>query len=147
MCIFATHTFFDIMSVLTKPCIRTLLILLTISSSFGGFAQPGSPSKAPLRKEGEGPWDQLIIRGATLINGTLAPPMGPVDIVVEKNRIVSVQAVGTPGLVIDSLRRPKLKPGGKELNATGLYLMPGFADTHGHIGGTAQGANAEYVFK
>ncbi|MEJ7675990.1 MAG: hypothetical protein WKF59_25645 [Chitinophagaceae bacterium] len=33
--------------------------------------------KAPERKEGEGPWTQLIIRGVTLINGTGAPPIEP----------------------------------------------------------------------
>ena len=32
----------------------------------------------------EGPFEQLIIRGATLINGNGAPPIGPVDVVVEK---------------------------------------------------------------
>src|SRR5687767_3346560 len=130
-----------------KTSLRSALLFFCLLTYFFSYTQSSLPLKAPARKEGDGPWDQLIIRGVTLINGTLAPPMGPVDIVVEKNRIVSVQVVGTPGLAIDSLRRPKLKPGGKELNATGLYLMPGFADTHGHIGGTAQGANAEYVFK
>jgi Amidohydrolase family len=28
-----------------------------------------------------------------------------------------------------------------------MYLMPGFVDLHGHIGGREQGAGAEYVFK
>ena len=32
----------------------------------------------------EGPFEQLIIRGVTLINGNGAPPIGPVDVVVEK---------------------------------------------------------------
>jgi len=45
--------------------------------------------KAPNRSEGEGLWDQLIIRGVTLVNGTLAPLVGSVDIVVEYNRTVS----------------------------------------------------------
>ena len=40
--------------------------------------------KAPEVKDGDGPWPQLIIRGVTLINSTGAPPVGPVDIVVEK---------------------------------------------------------------
>jgi len=104
-------------------------------------------AKAPERKEGEGPWPQLIIRGVTLINGTGSPPIGPVDIVIEKNRIVQVAQVGSPGMPIDSKSRPALKPGGHELNAEGMYALPGFIDMHGHIGGTAQGANAEYVFK
>ena len=32
-------------------------------------------------------YDQLILRGATLINSTGAPPIGPVDIVIENNII------------------------------------------------------------
>src|ERR1700710_1479090 len=93
--------------------------------------------KAPDRKEGEGPWSQLIIRGVTLINGTGAPAVGPVDIVVEKNRIVNIVNVGSPGRKIDEKNRPKLKEGGKELNCEGMYLLPGLIDVHGHIGGEA----------
>ena len=103
--------------------------------------------KAPEVKEGDGPWSQLIIRGVTLINGTGAPPVGPVDIVVEKNRIVQVANVGNPGMPVNNDKRPKLKDGGKELNCEGMYLLPGFIDMHGHIGGTEQGTPAEYVFK
>jgi imidazolonepropionase-like amidohydrolase len=103
--------------------------------------------KAPGRIEGEGPFSQLIIRGVTLINGNGAPPTGPVDIVVEQNRIAAIGSVGYPGVPIDSADRPKLKPGGKELNCEGMYLLPGFVDLHGHIGGKSQGADAEYVFK
>ncbi|HEV7381763.1 MAG TPA: amidohydrolase, partial [Dyadobacter sp.] len=104
-------------------------------------------NKAPEVKEGDGPYNQLIIRGATLINSTLSPPIGPVDIVVEKNRIVSITTVGNTTLPIDPKRRPALKAGGKELQAEGMYLMPGFIDTHAHIGGGSKGAHAEYVFK
>ncbi|HEX8331981.1 MAG TPA: amidohydrolase family protein [Segetibacter sp.] len=104
-------------------------------------------TKAPEKKEGEGPYSQLIIRGVTLINGTGAPPFGPVDIVVENNRVVSINNVGNPGMPILASRRPKLKGDGKELNCEGMYLMPGFIDMHGHIGGSAQGTPAEYVFK
>src|SRR2546423_12640197 len=103
--------------------------------------------KAPERKEGEGPWDQLIIRGVILVDGTGAPPVGPVDIVVEKNRIKEIKIVGAPGIAIDTSKRPKLSAGGKELNCEGMYLFPGFIDMHGHIGGLAQGTPAEYVFK
>ena len=46
----------------------------------------------------EGPFDQIIIRGVTLINGNGAPPLGPVDVVVEKNVITQVKTVGYPGL-------------------------------------------------
>jgi imidazolonepropionase-like amidohydrolase len=102
--------------------------------------------KAPEVKEGDGPFPQLIIRGVMLIDGTGAPPIGPTDIVVKQNRIVNIQTVGFPGMAIDPNRRPKLEPGGKELNCEGMYLMPGFIDMHGHIGGN-QAPDAAYVFK
>ncbi len=96
---------------------------------------------------GEGPFNQLILRGAMLINGNGAPPIGPVDIVVEKNKIVNIKTVGYPGVQIDNSKRPKLKAGGKEIDCKGKYVLPGFIDMHGHIGGVAQGADSEYVFK
>lgn len=124
---------------------KKLLLLLTFHLSlFTSFSQI---QKAPEVKEGDGPYTQLIIRGVILINGTGAPPAGPVDIVIENNRIVQIQTVGSPGLPINQNRRPALKEGGKELNCEGMYAMPGFIDMHGHIGGTAQGTPAEYVFK
>lgn len=98
-------------------------------------------------KMSEGPFPQLIIRGVTLINGNGAPPRGPIDIVVENNKIVKIQVVGYPGVKIEDSKRPKLKPGGKELDCNGMYLLPGFVDMHGHIGGIAQGADYDYVFK
>jgi hypothetical protein len=94
----------------------------------------------------EGPFNQLIIRGAMLINGNGAPPLGPVDVVVEDDKIAEVRVVGYPGVEINEKRRPVLKPGGKEIDASGMYLLPGFVDMHGHIGGVAQGADWDYVF-
>lgn len=104
-------------------------------------------TKAPEVKEGDGPYTQLIIRGVMLIDGTGAPTVGPVDIVVKQNRIVNIVSLGlpVPGVSNDSWR-PKLEAGGKELNCEGMYLMPGFIDMHAHIGG-GQAPNAEYVFK
>ncbi len=85
------------------------------------------------------------MRGAVILFS--APAFGPVDIVVEKNRITDVAIVGYPGVTIIETKRPKLAPGGKELNCEGMYLLPGFIDMHGHIGGKEQGTDAEYVFK
>jgi Amidohydrolase family len=110
-------------------------------------ADEGAIPSAPPRADGEGPYPQLILRGATLIDGTGAPPIGPVDIVIEKNRIVRVAGVGNPGVPIDQENRPKLAEGGREIDVSGLYVLPGFVDMHGHIGGKAQGTPAEYVFK
>ncbi len=109
-------------------------------------AQDEKVKKAPEIKEGEGPYTQLIIRGVTLIDGTGAPPLGPVDIVVKQNRIVKIEPVGYPGVPIEDSRRPRLEAQGRELDCTGMYLLPGFIDMHGHIGGN-QAPIAEYVFK
>jgi hypothetical protein len=109
-------------------------------------AKDKSIPPAPPRAEGEGPFARLILRGATLIDGTGAPPIGPVDIVVEKNRIERVESVGQPG-GIDPEKRPKAKPGDKEIDLAGMYVLPGFVDMHAHIGGKEQGTPAEYVFK
>ena len=124
---------------------RTRLFLLCISL-FSFTILIAQIQKAPEVKEGDGPYTQLIIRGVVLINGTGAPPTGPMDIVIEKNRILQIAGVGS-GIPINSGIRPKLKEGGRELDCTGMYAMPGLIDMHGHIGGKAQGTPAEYVFK
>ena len=130
------------MTISKKQTIGLLLVLvfLTIEAA-------AQILKSPARAEGEGPWPQLIIRGPILINGNGAPPIGPVDIVIENNIIKSIKNVGYPGVAIDPEKRPKLKPGGKEISAEGMYVLPGFIDMHGHIGGTSVDQSAEYVFK
>ena len=94
----------------------------------------------------QGPFNQLIIRGVTLINGNGAPPVGPVDIVVKNNIITKIQTVGFPGIETNR-KGPKLEKDGFEIDCTGMYLLPGLIDMHGHIGGNSQGASPEYVFK
>src|SRR5258707_11496191 len=83
---------------------------------------------APDRRagEGEGPFDRLVIRGVTVIDGTGAQPRGPMDIVVEGNRIAQVVNVGVPHVAIDPAGRPAR--GTHEINASGMYLTPGFID-------------------
>ena len=100
---------------------------------------------APDRDEGVGPFERLIIRGATLIDGTGAPPIGPVDIVVEDNRIKEIVGVGYPGLDIDEESRPK--DATYEIDAHGSYVMPGIVDTHTHTGGATKAPEAEYTYK
>lgn len=101
----------------------------------------------PARAEGEGQYGRLIIRGATLIDGTGAPPRGPVDVVVEGDRIAGIHAVGFPGLPIKADRRPAA--GDREIDAHGKYLLPGFVDSHAHIHNAEKGQKAppEYIFK
>lgn len=142
-----------------RPAVRLLAPLVFVLAVFVlAFAWLGSASPlaakepeaippAPPRVEGEGPYPRLILRGVTVINGTGAPPIGPVDVVIEGNKIVNVKTVGNPGLPIEAKGRPEIGPGGKEIDLTGHYVLPGFVDMHGHIGGKEQGTPAEYVLK
>jgi imidazolonepropionase-like amidohydrolase len=102
---------------------------------------------APNRQPGEGlgPFKTLVIRGAMLIDGTGAPPIGPMDIVVENNRIRSVRSAGTPGLPPRQNRQPRNAD--HEIDGTGMYVLPGFVDMHVHAGGAPKNADAEYAYK
>ena len=86
------------------------------------------PRVAPARHEGDGPFTKLIIRGATLIDGTGGPPRGPVDIVIEGNRITDIVNVGVPHVAIDSTKRPK--GAAREIDGSGMYVLPGIVDLH-----------------
>ena len=105
----------------------------------------GQVTPAPDRTAGEGPFDRLIIRGATLIDGTGGMPRGPVDIVIEKNVIVDIQSVGVPLTEINQDKRPTGST--KEIDAEGKYVMPGIIDLHIHTGGNPKAPEAEYVYK
>jgi imidazolonepropionase-like amidohydrolase len=123
-----------------------VLACCSLAAPLRGAADTGVP-KAPPRAEGDGPYDRLILRGVTVIDGTGAPPLGPVDLVIQKNRIADIVSVGNAGVPIDPADRPKAGPGDKEMDLQGMFVLPGLIDMHGHIGGKEQGTPAEYVFK
>lgn len=106
------------------------------------------PPGVDARNDGAGPYSRLVIRGATLIDGSGAPPFGPVDVVVENSRIAEIVSVGAPGLAISPEGRPALN-GGREIDAAGKYLLPGFVNLHGHIHsyGAGQDVPPDYIFK
>ena len=83
--------------------IRGLFMTLFLLNFVFAYSQV---KPAPDRSRGEGPFDRLIIRGATLIDGTGGMPRGPVDIVIEENKIVDIKNVGTPKLPIEDKNRP-----------------------------------------
>ncbi|MBS0394945.1 MAG: amidohydrolase family protein [Proteobacteria bacterium] len=116
----------------------------------GGTVRPPQPAPPRRAGEGEGPFRRLVIRGATLIDGTGAPPLGPVDIVIENDRIARVASVGYPKVPIQPRARPA--PGEREIDASGMYVLPGFINAHAHIAMAEQGKvgevpPAEYVYK
>jgi imidazolonepropionase-like amidohydrolase len=133
------------------PAVAVLLALAGLVSGLGSTSgsavaqeeetlQP-APPRGP--DEGAGPFGTLVIRGATLIDGTGAEPEGPVDIVVEGNRISRIRPVAAADL---DRPRPPLNAD-HEVDAKGMYVLPGFIDMHVHAGGPPKNAEAEYPFK
>ncbi|WP_425408899.1 amidohydrolase family protein [Hyphococcus sp.] len=125
-----------------KLCLLAVALAGTISTISTVFAQP-----VPDRAIGEGPYERLVIRGVTVIDGAGAPPVGPIDVVVEGGRITGIVPVGMPGLAIDEDGRPDA--GDRVIDAEGMYLMPGFINMHGHIHNeeSGQGVPSDYIFK
>lgn len=107
--------------------------------------EPLNPAPDRRPGEGQGPFKTLVLRGAILIDGTGAPPVGPVDIVIAGNRIQSVRGAGTPGLPLRSGRPPEKAD--LELDVTGMYVLPGFVSLHEHAGGAPKNPDAEYPYK
>lgn len=120
--------------------LRALTMIFALAWSAAAVAQPGmQPVPDRPAGEGEGPYTTLVIRGATMIDGTGAPPMGPVDIVVEGDRIAEVHLTGAPQEVLDSASRT--------IDASGMYVLPGFVDVHGHNGDPGKAPQPSYGYK
>ena len=68
--------------------------------------------------------DYVLIKDATLIDGTGASPQAATDLLIRNDR---VEAVG------QDLDAP---PGATVIDATGKYLIPGLIDAHAHLHGT-----------
>jgi len=112
----------------------------------GGGGQGGIvPASARRQGEGLGPFNSMVITNVMIIDGTGAPPYGPMNVWVENNRIARIQSAGTPGVP----RRQGGAPPQADhvLDGTGMYLLPGFVDMHVHAGGPPKNAEAEYAYK
>jgi cytosine/adenosine deaminase-related metal-dependent hydrolase len=129
--------------------VRIALAALTLCAwpALNGAASAQRMEEVPARTsgEGEGPYRKLVIRGAMMIRGNGAPPVGPVDIVIEGNRIADIQQAGPPGLPLKPGREPK--DAAREIDATGMWVFPGMVDTHGHNGDPEKAPNASYGYK
>lgn len=103
-------------------------------------------SEVPARTQGAGPFNRLVLRGATMIDGTGAPAQGPVDIVLVGNRIAEIKSIGSPGAIEP---RARAAPGDREIDLTGHYIMPGFVDAHVHLHDDTdeQGVPSDYILK
>jgi hypothetical protein len=111
------------------------LLMLLVLESVG--AQTG-----PIQ---QGPFRRLVIRSAVIVDGTGGPPYGPADVVIENNRITEIRVVGHPLAPIQPGGRPAR--GDYEIDAQGMYLLPGLIDSHVHALGPSSkrsGLGPEY---
>ena len=141
----------DTMSRLSLPAVLAAFCAAPLLVAAGPGAprsqQAVTPGLTPDRQttEGLGPFQRFVIRGPMLVDGTGAPPRGPVDIVVEGDRIRAILSAGTPGQPLAPRRQPQRVD--YELDATGMYVLPGFVDLHVHAGGPPKHDGAEYAYK
>ena len=122
-----------------------LLIMLPGAPAWaqgGRVVEPG-PDRRP--GEGEGPFPRLIIRGATVMTGPGPRRRARSRHGRREQPHREVRSVGYPKVAVREAARPTGAT--RELDASGMYVLPGFVDVHGHIGGAAQGTPAEYVYK
>ena len=85
-------------------------------------------------------YDRLVIRNVVIIDGKGTPARGPMDVIVEGNRIALVGGANTRP---DAYRNEV-----HVLDGTGMYLLPGLIDNHIHLhderAGIAQPFEYEY---
>jgi imidazolonepropionase-like amidohydrolase len=132
---------------MTRRLILSLSLIAVVSIAAVQLGAQQGIKPAPARKAGEGlgPFKTLVIRGVTIIDGTGAPPAGPMDVVIQGNRIASIRGAGTPGLPLRPNRQPREFD--HEIDATGWYLLPGFVNLHMHAGDLPKSPEAEYAYK
>lgn len=140
------------------------LLLLTYTPISAQTIEPGEeiittvlelgiapPTNAPPRgNDGEGPFTKLVIKNAYYLDGTGAPVQGPVDIIIEKDRIVKMLGANATSTMHDDGK--KYGKDTKVIDATGKYVLPGFIDAHTHLGTPTHGltgklTDPEYVLK
>jgi cytosine/adenosine deaminase-related metal-dependent hydrolase len=81
--------------------------------------------------------ERIVIRGGIMVTGRgtpgrgrAAPPEGPVDIVIENERIVDIIPIDSVSVASGLSERT---PGDLIIDASGKYVLPGLFDLHTHI--------------
>jgi len=104
---------------LSRILTGVILITLTVPSSTASARQQGETSRNPSAEHGRR-YDRLLIRNVFVIDGNGTPTRGPMNVIVENDRIVSVG--GRASGAFDA-----------EIDGAGRYLLPGFINLHVHL--------------
>ncbi|HEU4989865.1 MAG TPA: amidohydrolase family protein [Gemmatimonadaceae bacterium] len=105
-------------------------LVLALSGALAVVCSAGAQSYAPSSGVR---YHRLLIHNALVIDGAGNPTRGPMDIVVEGNKIAGVYAARP---MAETAASPGTLQGGtfdRVIDATGMYVMPGIIDVHSHI--------------
>jgi len=102
---------------LPKPSLRCMFIVVICL-----FAARASTSQTRGVESGNR-YNTLIIRNVVIIDGKGTPPRGPMDVVLNHNKIASITSPKSPD---------NYKSEAHVLDGTGMYVLPGFINNHVH---------------
>ena len=149
------------------PRRRTAVTLALVAFSFvNAHPVPGQSERLLQPVTGDAPIpmgttrgvrpSRLVIRNATIVSGRgspngnrAMPPEGPIDIVIEGNRIVDmvpVDAVNAAGYG----RNFQRVTGDVVIDAGGMYVTPGLVEMHAHLprdGGSLGARGSDYAYR
>lgn len=102
---------------------------------------PGGQDLPPMGSHKGQRYDRLVIQNAMMISGRGAPgqgrraspPVGPVDIVIERDRIVDIVQADPVSLGGREGERPT---GDRVIDASGMWVLPGLIDMHSSMHGS-----------
>lgn len=109
---------------------KTIRSLAALLISFSILASAAIAQQSPASISGKR-FGRIVIRGATVVDGSGKPAAGPFDIVIENDRIAQILTVDPRALNTIGPNRPAR--GDVEIDAVGKYVLPGLIDLHAHI--------------
>ncbi|WP_114954354.1 amidohydrolase family protein [Sphingosinicella terrae] len=111
-----------------------------LSSPSAGMSQNPAPASPPAvaGAPASAAVAITVYRGATLIDGTGAPPRPNVSILVEGPTIAAILPAGS---------EEGIPAGARVVNATGLYVLPGLIDSHVHLATPPNRRRAEAILR
>jgi cytosine/adenosine deaminase-related metal-dependent hydrolase len=131
---------------IATSCSAIAAAMLCLAGCAGMVAAQEAKGGEP---EQSGPYNSLLIRDVTVIDGSGAPAFGPADVFVKGNRIARValvDAISREEQKAETAHEPKQAPPDRIIEGQGMYLTPGLIDVHAHIN-TSKDVAADYIYK